>query len=59
MVKYTDEQILELLQRDFAGRRVLLLAPVVKDVRTLPGVIREFTEEWFYFGTGRWRVAGK
>lgn len=30
MVKYTDEQILELLQRDFAGRRVLLLAPVVK-----------------------------
>lgn len=30
MVKYTDEQILELLQRDFAGRRILLLAPVVK-----------------------------
>ncbi|WP_294143404.1 excinuclease ABC subunit UvrA [uncultured Sanguibacteroides sp.] len=30
MVKYTDEQILELLQQDFAGRRILLLAPVVK-----------------------------
>jgi len=30
MVKYTDEQILELLQRDFAGRRILLLSPVVK-----------------------------
>ncbi len=30
MVKYTDEQILDLLQRDFAGRRILLLAPVVK-----------------------------
>ncbi len=30
MVKYTDEQILELLQRDFVGRRILLLAPVVK-----------------------------
>lgn len=30
MVKYTDEQILELLQRDFAGKRILLLAPVVK-----------------------------
>ena len=30
MVKYTDEQILELLRRDFAGKRVLILAPVVK-----------------------------
>ncbi len=30
MVKYTDEQILELLQRDFAGKRILILAPVVK-----------------------------
>ena len=30
MVKYTDEQILELLQRDFAGKRILVLAPVVK-----------------------------
>ena len=30
MVKYTDEQILELLQKDFAGKRILLLAPVVK-----------------------------
>lgn len=30
MVKYTDEQILELLQKDFAGRKILLLAPVVK-----------------------------
>ena len=57
MVKYTDEQILELLQRDFAGRRVLLLAPVVKGRKgTLPGVIREFTEEWFYF---RARVDGE
>lgn len=30
MVKYTDEQILDLLQKDFAGKRILLLAPVVK-----------------------------
>ena len=30
MVRYTDDQILELLQRDFAGKRVLILAPVVK-----------------------------
>jgi excinuclease ABC subunit A len=30
MVRYTDEQVLELLQQDFAGRQVSLLAPVVK-----------------------------
>ncbi|MDR1756321.1 MAG: excinuclease ABC subunit UvrA [Culturomica sp.] len=30
MVKYTDEMIVELLQQDFAGKKVLLLAPVVK-----------------------------
>ena len=30
MVKYTDEKIIELIQKDFAGERILLLAPVVK-----------------------------
>ena len=30
MVKYTDEQIQELLQKDFEGKRILILAPVVK-----------------------------
>lgn len=30
MVKYTDEKIIELLQKDFAGKKILLLAPVVK-----------------------------
>ena len=30
MVKYTDEQILELLQHDFSGKRILLLSPMVK-----------------------------
>ena len=30
MVKYTDEQILDLLQHDFAGKKILLLAPMVK-----------------------------
>lgn len=30
MVKYTDEKILELIQKDFAGKKILLLAPMVK-----------------------------
>ena len=30
MVKYTDEKIIELIQKDFAGKKILLLAPVVK-----------------------------
>lgn len=30
MVKYTDEKIIELIQSDFAGKKILLLAPVVK-----------------------------
>ena len=33
MTRHTDEQVLELLQSDFAGRRVLLLAPIVKGRR--------------------------
>ena len=31
MVKYTEEQIVELLCKDYAGRRVLLLAPLVRN----------------------------
>lgn len=30
MVKYTDEKIIELILQNFAGQRILLLAPVVK-----------------------------
>lgn len=30
MVKYTDEKVIELIQDEFAGKRILLLAPVVK-----------------------------
>ena len=30
MVKYTDEKIIELIQSDFAGKKILVLAPVVK-----------------------------
>ncbi len=30
MVKYTDEQIIDLIQKDFADKKIMLLAPVVK-----------------------------
>lgn len=30
MVKYSDEKIIDLIQRDFAGKKILMLAPVVK-----------------------------
>lgn len=30
MVKYSDEKIIELIQSDFAGEKILLLAPIVK-----------------------------
>ncbi|WP_251619858.1 excinuclease ABC subunit UvrA [Odoribacter lunatus] len=30
MVKYSDEKIVELIQSDFVGKKILLLAPVVK-----------------------------
>lgn len=30
MVHYTDAQIVELVQRDFAGRRIAMLAPIVR-----------------------------
>lgn len=30
MVKYSDEKIIDLIQSDFAGKKILMLAPVVK-----------------------------
>ena len=30
MVKYTDEKIIDLIQQDFAGKKILLLSPIVK-----------------------------
>ena len=31
MVHYTDEQIIDLIRREYAGKKVLLLAPLVKN----------------------------
>lgn len=33
MVKYTEERIIEMIQHDYAGRRILLLAPLVRSRR--------------------------
>ena len=41
MVKYTEERIIEMIQHDYAGRRILLLAPLV---RSRKGHYRELFE---------------
>ena len=42
MVKYTEEKILQLIKRDFAGKRIYILAPVVKGRK---GHYRELFEQ--------------
>ena len=42
MVKYTEEQIIDLILRDYAGRRIMLLAPLV---RTRKGHYKELFEQ--------------
>lgn len=42
MVHYSDEQILELIHRQFAGRKVMLMAPLVKNRK---GHYRELFEQ--------------
>jgi len=56
MIKYTDAQVLELLKRDFAGKRILLLAPVVKGRK---GHYREVFESMWKKGFLTARVDGK
>ena len=42
MVKYTEEQILELIHRDYKGKRIMILAPLV---RTRKGHYKELFEQ--------------
>lgn len=42
MVKYTEEKILQLIRKDFAGKRIYILAPVVKGRK---GHYRELFEQ--------------
>ena len=56
MVKYTEEQIVELLCQDYAGRRVLLLAPLVRNRK---GHYRELFDSVRRKGFLRVRVDGE
>lgn len=56
MVKYTEEQVLEMILRDYAGRRILLLAPLVRQRK---GHYREFFESLRRKGYLNVRVDGE
>ncbi len=56
MVRYTDEQITELIIREFSGQKLLVLAPVVKGRK---GHYRELFEQTLKEGYLRARVDGK
>ena len=56
MVKYTDDQILELIQDHFAGKRILVMAPVVRGRK---GHYRELFEQIRKKGFLHARVDGK
>ena len=56
MVRYTDDQILEILQKEYAGKEILLLAPVVKGRK---GNYRELFEKIRKQGFLKVRVDGE
>ncbi|MBR3612363.1 MAG: excinuclease ABC subunit UvrA [Bacteroidaceae bacterium] len=56
MVKYTEEQILELLLRDYAGKRIYMLAPLVKGRK---GHYKELFEQMMRKGYLNVRIDGE
>ncbi len=56
MVKYTDDQILSLIKSSFAGRKILILAPVVKGRK---GHYRELFEQILKKGFLNARIDGE
>ncbi|MBQ8365661.1 MAG: excinuclease ABC subunit UvrA [Bacteroidaceae bacterium] len=56
MVKYTEEQILELLLRDYDGRRIYMLAPLVKGRK---GHYKELFEQMMRKGYLNVRIDGE
>ncbi|MBM3184703.1 MAG: excinuclease ABC subunit UvrA [Bacteroidetes bacterium] len=56
MVKYSDEAIVELIQRDFADKKVVFLAPKIKGRK---GHYRELFEQILKNGFNKVRVDGK
>lgn len=56
MVKYTDEEIMNLIVKDFTGKKIYLLAPVVKGRK---GHYRELFEQLRKQGFSKVRVDGE
>ena len=56
MVKYTEERVVEMIQHDYAGRRILILAPLV---RSRKGHYRELFESMRRKGYLNIRVDGQ
>lgn len=56
MVKYTEEKILQLINSDFAGKRIIILAPVVKGRK---GHYRELFEQILRKGFLSARIDGE
>ena len=56
MVKYTEEKVIEMIQRDYSGRKILILAPLV---RSRKGHYRELFESMRRKGYMRVRVDGE
>ena len=56
MVKYTEEKIIDMIQRDYAGRKILILAPLV---RSRKGHYRELFESLRRKGYLHVRVDGE
>ena len=56
MVKYTEEKVIEMIQQDYAGRKIYILAPVV---RSRKGHYRELFESMRRKGFLNMRVDGE
>ncbi len=56
MVKYTEEKVIEMIQHDYAGRKILILAPLVKSRK---GHYRELFESMRHKGYLHVRVDGE
>ena len=56
MVKYTEERVLEMIERDYTGRKILILAPVVRNRK---GHYRELFESMRKKGYLHIRVDGE
>jgi len=56
MVRYTDDQIVKLIQEDFVGKKIMILAPLVKGRK---GHYRELFEQIMKQGYLRARIDGE